>query len=73
MNPHKALNESNEKNSELARIGKELDDLSSRSKKRDESSIHDKITRISGEWMLYFHISIKGGERRGLNGDITDI
>ena len=65
VNPLKALNESDERNSELARIGKELDDLSGRCMDWDESSIHGEISRILGEWKPYFHIRIKRkGEKR---------
>ena len=56
VNPLKALNESDERNSELARIGKELDDLSGRCMEWNESTIHDEIARISGEWKsVVFH------------------
>ena len=65
VNPLRALNESDERNSELAGIGRELDGLSGRCMGWDESSIHDEMSRIMGEWRPYFHIGIKRrGEKR---------
>ena len=65
VNPLKALNESDERNSELAGIGRRLDNLSGRCMEWNESSIHDEMSRIMGEWRPYFHIRIKRrGEKR---------
>ncbi|EQD26722.1 transposase [mine drainage metagenome] len=50
MNPLKALNEREDRNSELARIGKELDALSSQCREWDEAKIHHEVSRILGEW-----------------------
>ena len=67
VNPLKALNESDERNSELARIGKELDDLSEKCSGLDEAGIHAEISRIVGEWKQYMDVRVnrKGGRRIG--------
>ena len=58
VNPMKALNEREERNSELARIGKELDDLSGGCTDWDEPEIHAEIYRIVGEWSRYLEVRI---------------
>ncbi|MHB8371316.1 MAG: IS1634 family transposase [Thermoplasmataceae archaeon] len=58
VNPLKALNEREERNSELARIGKEIDNLSERCVDWDESKIHAEISRIVGEWERYIDVKI---------------
>ena len=65
VNPLKSLNDREERNSELARIGKEIDDLSGRCMDWDESKIHAEISRIIGEWKQYVmaRINRKGGKR----------
>ena len=65
LNPLKALNESDERNGELSRIGKELDELSEKCKEWDESKIHAEISRIVGEWKQYIMVRInrKNGKK----------
>ncbi len=65
LNPLKALNESDERNGELSRIGKELDDLSEKCGEWDEPKIHAEISRIVGEWEQYVmvRISRKSGKK----------
>jgi Transposase len=65
LNPLKALNESDERNEELFRIGKELDDLSTKCVEWDEPRIHSEISRIVGQWKPYIMVKInrKGGKR----------
>ena len=65
VNPLKALNEREDRNSELARIGKELDDLSEKCMDWDEARIHTEISRIVDEWDPYINVRInrKGGKR----------
>lgn len=65
LNPLKALNESDERNGELSRIGKDLDSLSEECGEWDESKIHAEISRITGEWKQYIMVRInrKGGKR----------
>ncbi|MCL5783689.1 MAG: hypothetical protein M1476_07265 [Candidatus Thermoplasmatota archaeon] len=65
LNPMKALSEREDRNSELSRIGKELDDLSERCGEWDESRIHGEISGIVGEWRPYIGVRInrKGGKR----------
>ncbi|MHB1622318.1 MAG: IS1634 family transposase [Cuniculiplasma sp.] len=65
LNPLKALNESDDRNGELFRIGKELDDLSTKCVEWDEPRIHSEISRIVGEWKPYIMVKInrKGGKR----------
>ena len=64
VNPLKALNEREDRNSELARIGKELDSLSGRCMDWDESKIHAEISRIIGEWERYIDVKIN---RKSMN------
>ncbi len=64
VNPLKALNEREDRNSELARIGKELDSLSGRCMDWDESKIHGEISRIIGEWERYIDVKIN---RKSMN------
>ena len=65
VNPLKALNESDERNSELIEIAEKLDDLSKRCMDWNESAIHAEITRITQEWKRYFDVRIKRtGEKR---------
>ena len=65
LNPMKALNEREDRNSELSRIGKELDSLSRKCSGWDEAKIHAEISRIVGEWMPYIDVRInrKDGKR----------
>ena len=65
LNPLKALNESDERNGELSRIGKELDILSEKCMEWDEARIHTEISRIVGEWDQYISVRInrKEGKR----------
>ena len=58
VNPLKALNEREDRNSELSRIGKELDSLSGKCIDRDESGIHAEISHIVGEWNQYMDVRI---------------
>ncbi|EQD32713.1 transposase IS4 family protein, partial [mine drainage metagenome] len=66
VNPLKALNEREDRNSELARIGKELDLLSATCAEWDESEIHAEISRMVGEWNRYIGVKInrKSGNSR---------
>ena len=65
LNPMKALNEREDRNSELARIGKELDHLSETCRDWDESRLHAEISRITGEWKPYVKVRIsRKGVRR---------
>ncbi|MCL5785167.1 MAG: hypothetical protein M1151_00670 [Candidatus Thermoplasmatota archaeon] len=65
LSPLKALNEREDRNSELARIGKELDDLSGRCTDWDEPRIRAEISKIEGEWKPYMEIRIsRNGGRR---------
>ena len=65
LNPLKALNEADERNSELSRIGKELDRLSETCRDCDESRLHAEISRITGEWKPYVKVRIsRKGARR---------
>jgi transposase len=59
VNPLKALNESDERNSELSDIAKKLDILSRECKDWNESSIHREMSRITGRWKQYFDVKIK--------------
>jgi transposase len=65
VNPMKALNEREDRNSELSRIGKELDSLSGRCSDWDESGIHAEIQGIVGEWKQYMDVRVnrKEGKR----------
>jgi len=65
LNPLKALNESDERNEALSRIGKDLDSLSEKCGEWDEPGIHGEISRIVGEWKPYIMVRInrKGGRR----------
>ena len=65
VNPLKASNVCDERNSELADIAGKLDELSNKYMEWDEASIHSEISRITGEWKQYFHVKIKRkGEKR---------
>ncbi|EQD26718.1 transposase, IS4 family protein, partial [mine drainage metagenome] len=66
VNPLKSLNEREERNSELARIGKELDLLSVTCAEWDESKIHAEISKIVGEWNRY--IGVKINRKSGNSG-----
>ena len=59
VNPLKALNDSDERNSELAGIAGKLDRLSDECMEWDEAAIHSEIYRITGEWKQYFQVKIK--------------
>ena len=65
LNPMKALNEREDRNSELSRIGKELDNLSAECMEWDEPKIHAEISRIVGEWKNYLDVRIsrKNGKK----------
>ena len=65
VNPLKALNESDERNSELAGIAGKLDGLSDECMEWDEAAIHSEISHITWEWKQYFQVKIKRkGEKR---------
>ena len=56
---------SEDRNSELSRIGKELDNLSAECMERDDPEIHAEISRILREWKDYLDVRTirKGGKR----------
>ncbi|WP_393972170.1 IS1634 family transposase [Oxyplasma meridianum] len=62
LNAQKRLNESDERNTELARIGRELDDLSRKPGDMDEQSIHRQMEKIVGSYSQYIEarVSRKG-------------
>lgn len=59
VNLLKALDEREDRNSELSRMGKNLDNLSDKCSDWDESRIHAEISRIVGEWKQYVDVRVK--------------